>query len=115
MEVKKSFTGNDLPAAGSSSTLFIECYKAFLTYIWPSLNSVAKLTISYDVLMPNSPNISFTLGSAIYVSDEDGYLKDSFLDELYYLIRDKIRTPDSSMAKVVAIFIRAYMENFIEN
>lgn len=76
MGVKISFTGNDLPAAGSTSTLFRECYKAFLTSIWPC---VAKLTISYDVLMPNSPNISFTLGSAIYVSDEDGYLTEGLL------------------------------------
>lgn len=114
IEVKISFTGNDLPAAGSSSTLFIECYKAFLTYVWPSLNSVAKLTISYDVLMPNSPNLCFTLGYAIYVSDDSGDLKDTFFDELHSQIREKIRTPDSSMANVVAIYMKVYIENLLE-
>jgi hypothetical protein len=111
--VKISFTGNDLPAAGCSSTLFIECVKAFYTYVLPALNSFAKLTISYDVIMPNSPNICYTLGSAIYVSDDSGYLKDSFFDELYSLIRDKMRTPDSSMANVVAIYMKVYIDNLL--
>jgi hypothetical protein len=88
IEVKISFTEDDPPAAGNSGTLFLECYKAFLTYIFPSLTSVAKLTISYDVLMPNSPNLCFTLGSAIYVSDEAGVLKGTFFEELHSLIRD---------------------------
>jgi hypothetical protein len=114
IEVKLSFTGDDLPAAGSSSTLFIECIRAFLTYVWQSLNSVAKLTISYEVLMPDSPNLCFTLGPAIYVSDDSGHMKDTFFEELYSMIRDKIRTPDSSMAKVVAIYMRVYIENLLE-